>query len=246
MSRNKLAKFEEMKSFDNVLQAPFHLIGQNNFHLRGSWAAKYFGNNNPVILEIGCGKGEYSVALAEMNPDKNYIGIDIKGARLWKGAKTALEKKLDNVAFVRTNAEIINQFFAPCEVEAIWLTFPDPQMKKHSRRLTSTVFIDKYRKIIDHEGLIHLKTDSMFQFCYTSSLAHLNGFEVTAETSDLYNSEYLNDTLNIKTYYEKQWLSRGISIKYLAFRLNNNELTEPEIEIEKDNYRSFGRRARDN
>jgi len=246
VSRNKLAKFEEMKSFDNVLQAPFQLIENGNFHLRGLWAENYFGNKNPIILEIGCGKGEYSVALAEKNPDKNYIGIDIKGARIWKGAKTALEKKLVNVAFLRTNVEIINQFFAPDEVDAIWLTFPDPQMKKYTKRLTSTVFIDKYRKILKPEGSIHLKTDSSFQFIYSASMVHLNGFEVLAETSDLYSSDYLDDTLNIKTYYEMQWLSRGITIKYLAFRLNNNELKEPDIHIEKDSYRSFGRSSRVN
>ncbi|MDD4143189.1 MAG: tRNA (guanosine(46)-N7)-methyltransferase TrmB [Prolixibacteraceae bacterium] len=246
MSRNKLARFEEIKYFDNVVQAPFHLMSEKNFYLRGSWAAKYFRNSNPIILEIGCGRGEYSVALAEKNPDKNYIGIDIKGARLWKGAKAALDKELDNVAFLRTHVEIINKFFAPDEVETIWITFPDPQMKKYSKRLTSTVFIDRYRKILKPGGTIHLKTDSRFQFIYSSSLAHLNGFEVLVETSDLYNSDFLDDTLIIKTYYEKQWLSRGIAIKYISFRLNNKDLKEPDIVIEKDSYRSFGRSARVN
>jgi tRNA (guanine-N7-)-methyltransferase len=244
VSRNKLAKFEEMKFFDNVIQSPFHLTGPGYFYLRGCWAAKYFGNSNPIVLEIGCGKGEYTVGLAEKNPGKNYIGIDIKGARIWKGAKSALEKGLKNVAFLRTHVEIINQFIAPGEVETIWLTFPDPQMKKYSKRLTSTLFIEKYRKLLKPDGIIHLKTDSRFQFTYTASMVYLNGFKVLAETTDLYNSEYLDDTLNIKTFYEKQWLDRGFKIKYLAFRLNDNELKEPDIEIERDNYRSFGRFAR--
>lgn len=245
MSKNKLAKFEEMKSFDNVVQAPYYLVKDENFYLYGSWAKIFFKNNNPIVLEIGCGKGEYALALAEKNPGKNYIGIDIKGARLWKGAKTALEKQLKNVAFLRTNIEIIDRFFAPDEVETVWLTFPDPQMKKTRKRLTSTFFLEKYRRILIPSGIIHLKTDSKFQYLYTINLLHLNGFEILAETPDLYASKFLDETLNIKTFYEKQWLSRGIPVKYLSFRINNNELKEPEIEIEKDDYRSFGRNARD-
>lgn len=245
MSKNKLAKFEEMKSFDNVVQAPYYLVKDENFYLYGSWAKIFFKNNNPIVLEIGCGKGEYALALAEKNPGKNYIGIDIKGARLWKGAKTALEKQLKNVAFLRTNIEIIDRFFATDEVEAVWLTFPDPQMKKTRKRLTSTFFLEKYRRILIPNGIIHLKTDSKFQYLYTLNLLHLNGFEILAETPDLYASKFINETLNIKTFYEKQWLSRGIPVKYLSFRINNNELKEPEIEIEKDDYRSFGRNARD-
>ncbi len=245
MSKNKLAKFEEMKSFDNVVQAPYYLVKDENFYLYGSWAKIFFKNNNPIVLEIGCGKGEYALALAEKNPGKNYIGIDIKGARLWKGAKTALEKQLKNVAFLRTNIEIIDRFFATDEVEAVWLTFPDPQMKKTRKRLTSTFFLEKYRRILIPSGIIHLKTDSKFQYLYTINLLHLNGFEILAETPDLYASKFINETLNIKTFYEKQWLSRGIPVKYLSFRINNNELKEPEIEIEKDDYRSFGRNARD-
>jgi tRNA (guanine-N7-)-methyltransferase len=245
VSKNKLAKFEEMKSFDNVVQAPYYLVKDENFYLYGSWAKIFFKNNNPIVLEIGCGKGEYALALAEKNPGKNYIGIDIKGARLWKGAKTALEKQLKNVAFLRTNIEIIDRFFATDEVEAVWLTFPDPQMKKTRKRLTSTFFLEKYRRILIPSGIIHLKTDSKFQYLYTINLLHLNGFEILAETPDLYASKFINETLNIKTFYEKQWLSRGIPVKYLSFRINNNELKEPEIEIEKDDYRSFGRNARD-
>jgi len=245
VSKNKLAKFEEMKGFEHVVQAPFNKIKHNDFHLKGKWAKDFFQNENPVILELGCGKGEYAVKLAEKFPSSNFIGIDIKGARLWKGAKTALEKKLKNVAFLRTNIEITGQFFGPEEIEEIWLTFPDPQMKKTRRRLTSTTFLNKYKNFLKKEGIIHLKTDSNFQYNYTSALVHKNNLEILAKTDNLYESEILNETLQIKTFYEKQWLSRGITIKYLAFKLEDIEFQEPEIAIEKDIYRSFGRSARE-
>lgn len=245
MSKNKRAKFEEMRGFEHVVQAPYNVIRNKDFHLKGKWRNKFFGNDNPIVLELGCGKGEYSVELAEKNPDKNYIGVDIKGARLWKGAKTALEKGLKNVGFLRTNIEIIGQFFGPEEVDEIWLTFPDPQMKKTRKRLTSTFFLKKYKPFLKKNGIIHLKTDSNFQYSYTSALIHFNEFELVAETDNLYESDFLNDTLCIKTFYEKQWLSRGIPIKYLSFRLNNRNLQEPEMEFKKDEYRSFGRSARE-
>jgi tRNA (guanine-N7-)-methyltransferase len=245
VSKNKRVKFEEMRGFEHVVQAPYNVIRNNDFHLKGKWRDKFFGNDNPIVLELGCGKGEYSVELAEKNPDKNYIGVDIKGARLWKGAKTALEKGLKNVGFLRTNIEIIGQFFGPEEVDEIWLTFPDPQMKKTRKRLTSTFFLKKYKPFLKKNGIIHLKTDSNFQYSYTSALVHFNEFEIVAETDNLYESDFLNDTLCIKTFYEKQWLSRGIPIKYLSFRLNNRNLQEPEMEFKKDEYRSFGRSARE-
>jgi tRNA (guanine-N7-)-methyltransferase len=234
-----------MRGFEHVVQAPYNVIRNNDFHLKGKWRDKFFGNDNPIVLELGCGKGEYSVELAEKNPDKNYIGVDIKGARLWKGAKTALGKGLKNVGFLRTNIEIIGQFFGPEEVDEIWLTFPDPQMKKTRKRLTSTFFLKKYKPFLKKNGIIHLKTDSNFQYSYTSALVHFNEFEIVAETDNLYESDFLNDTLCIKTFYEKQWLSRGIPIKYLSFRLNNRNLQEPEMEFKKDEYRSFGRSARE-
>ncbi len=244
MGKNKLVKFEEVKTFKNVIQAPFSVIGHDDFHLKGIWSESYFDNSNPVILEVGCGKGEYTLALAENNPARNYIGIDIKGARLWRGAKTALEKGIKNVAFIRTNIEIIDQFFGPDEVEEIWITFPDPQMKKVRRRITSTNFLKKYRYILKKNGIIHLKTDSLFQYNYTKSVVYLNEFEICADTDDLYNSEYLNETLQIRTFYERQWLERGITIKYLAFKLNSKNYSEPENKPEKDNYRSYGRSTR--
>jgi tRNA (guanine-N7-)-methyltransferase len=245
VGKNKLAKFEDMERFENVVQVPYKKLQEEDFVLKGKWANDFFKNANPIILELGCGKGEYTVELAEKNPGKNYIGVDIKGARMHVGAKHALAKNLKNVAFLRTNIEIIDHFFADGEVAEIWLTFPDPQMKKTRKRLTSTSFMNLYRKFLKKEGVVHLKTDSNFQFTYTSAMAHLNGFEILAETNNLYESEILNETLQIKTFYEKQWLSRGITIKYIAFKLNENEFVEPDIEIEKDEYRSFGRSAKD-
>ena len=245
MGKNKLAKFVEMERFENVIQVPYKKLQQENFYLKEKWATQFFENENPIILELGCGKGEYTVELAEKNPDKNFIGVDIKGARMYIGAKQALDKNLKNVAFLRTNIEIINQFFGNDEVAEIWLTFPDPQMKKTRKRLTSTSFLNLYKQFLKTDGIVHLKTDSNFQFTYTSALVHLNEFEILAETVNLYESEILNETLQIKTFYEKQWLSRGITIKYIAFKLSDNNFTEPDIEIEHDEYRSFGRSAKD-
>lgn len=245
MGKNKRAKFEEMEVFEHVVQAPYHKIETNDFHLKGNWGAIFFKNKNPIVLELGCGKGEYTIELAERNPDINYIGVDIKGARLWKGAKEAQQKELKNVAFLRTNIEIIQQFFGASEAAEIWLTFPDPQMKKTRKRLTSTFFLNRYKSFLAKDGIIHLKTDSNFQYTYTRELVHLNGFEILAETDNLYASTLLNDTLQIKTFYEKQWLARGITIKYIAFRLNDKEFEEPDMDFEKDEYRSFGRSAQD-
>jgi tRNA (guanine-N7-)-methyltransferase len=245
VGKGKLKKFNEMESFEHVVQVPFYIIENNNFHLKGKWSKEFFKNDNPVILELGCGKGEYTVELAAMNPHINYIGVDIKGARLWKGAKEAKERGLANVGFLRTNIELIGQFFAENEVAEIWLTFPDPQMKRVRKRLTSTTFLDRYRKFLKPGGIVHLKTDSNFQYTYTHTMVYLNKFEVLAETDNLYEWEHLTDTLRIKTYYEKQWLGRGIPSKYLAFKPHNGEYVEPNIEIEHDEYRSFGRIARD-
>lgn len=234
-----------MKGFDNVIQVPYHAILQNDFKLKGKWANDFFKNNNPIVLELGCGKGEYTVELATKNPNVNYVGVDIKGARLWKGAKLALQRQLKNVAFLRTNIEITPQFFGENEVEEIWLTFPDPQMKRTRKRLTSTTFMKKYSTFLKPGGIVHLKTDSNFQYNYTRAMVLLNEFEILADTDNLYAWEHLTDTLRIRTFYEKQWLDRGILIKYLAFKPGSGELQEPEIEIEKDEYRSFGRSARE-
>jgi len=245
VSKNKLQKFDEMETFEHVIQAPYNKIEQDNFYLKGNWTKDFFKNENQIILELGCGKGEYTVALAERNPKFNYIGVDIKGARLYNGAKEAFDKGLKNVAFLRTNIEIIGQFFGEEEIAEIWLTFPDPQMKKNRKRLTSTLFLNKYKSFLKKEGIIHLKTDSNFQYSYTLAMVQLNNFEILAETDNLYESVLLSETLQIKTFYEKQWLSRGITIKYLAFILTDKVFIEPDIDIEKDEYRSFGRSAQD-
>ncbi len=245
MGKGKLLKFNELLSFEHVVQAPFNVVEHNDFQLKGKWGKEFFKNENPLILELGCGKGEYTVALAAKNAGVNYMGVDIKGARLWRGAKLAKEQGLTNVGFLRANIEQITQFYGASEVAEIWLTFPDPQMEKTRKRLTSTTFLNKYREFLKPGGIIHLKTDSNFQYNYTRELVKLNKFEILAETDDVYEWEHLDDTLRIRTFYEKQWLDRGIKIKYIAFRLGTGEFLEPDVEIEKDEYRSFGRSARE-
>jgi len=246
VGKNKLAKFAEMATFDHVIQAPYNKENHQDHALKGQWSKFFFKSGNPIILELGCGKGEYSVSLAEVFPEKNFIGVDIKGARMWKGAKLAFLKGLKNVGFIRTNIEIIDSFFGPGEVDEIWLTFPDPQMKKNTKRLTATNFMTKYCKFLKPNGIIHLKTDSNFQYQYTLAMVKENGFGILAQTEDLYNSQLLDDVLSIQTFYEKQWRERGLKIKYLSFAINHDKpLQEPDVEIKKDPYRSFGRSARE-
>ncbi|MDR1371574.1 MAG: tRNA (guanosine(46)-N7)-methyltransferase TrmB [Dysgonamonadaceae bacterium] len=242
MGKNKLQKFEEMQTFHNVFQYPFATLKENSFNLKGNWNAQFFKNTNPVILELGCGKGEYTVGLAKQYPEKNFIGIDIKGARMWHGAKQALHSNLDNAAFLRTHIELLEHFFAPSEISEIWLTFPDPQMNKTGKRMTSARFISLYGKILTQNGIIHLKTDSPFLFAYTCEMIKLNDFPVLVSTDDLYGSDTADEILSIKTFYEQQWLSRNMKIKYLRFILKQREkYSEPETEFERDDYRSFGR-----
>lgn len=246
MGKNKLSKFADMASYEHVVQVPFRELQSGEFQYKGKWSEVFFGNNQPVVLELGCGKGEYTVKLATRYPEYNFIGVDIKGSRMWKGATQAQESGLKNVGFLRTNIENIGMVFGEGEVSEIWLTFPDPQMKKARKRLTATNFIENYRKIMVPDGIIHLKSDSNFMYCYTEAMVAENQFEVIRKTDDLYHSELLDDVLSIQTFYEKQWLDRGLSIKYLAFRLSHqNLLREPDVEIEKDPYRSFGRSAKE-
>jgi len=241
VAKNKLVKFADMETFNNVLQVTFSDVNQKDHPIKGNWNRDFFRNDHPIILELGCGKGEYTVGLAEIDPSRNYIGIDIKGSRMWNGAKKALDAGLTNVGFLRTHIEMIHQFFAPGEVSEIWLTFPDPQMKKVRKRLTSTRFIELYRKFLRPDGVIHLKTDSNFQYTYTVEMAKINGFRILSNNNDIYDSDSIDKTLRIKTFYEKQWIGRGITIKYISFIPHQNELIEPDIEIEPDPYRSFGR-----
>ena len=249
MGKGKLQKFAEMETFSNVFQYPFSAIENVPFDMKGRWREMFFHNDNPIVLELGCGKGEYAVGLARMFPNVNFIGVDIKGARMWTGAKQALQEQLPNVAFLRTNIEIIDRFFGEDEVQEIWLTFSDPQMKNARKRLTSTYFLQRYRHFLNDKGLVHLKTDSNVLFTYTREMALHNGLTPEVCTEDLYNDSQLDEAtmniLNIRTYYESMWLERGLNIRYMKFRLpKDEELSEPEVEIEFDNYRSYHRPGR--
>ena len=210
-----------METFERVFQPRFDDVFRKDHLLKGRWSAEVFGNDRPIVLELGCGKGEYTIGLAEADPDRNYIGVDIKGARIWKGAKIAHEKELVNVAFLRTRIEFIESFFSPGEVEEIWITFPDPQLKRrrNKKRLTGSLFLNKYRNFLRDHGLVHLKTDSDLLYAYTRELLIFNGLESISETEDLYNAPFLNEILSIKTFYEKQFLSDGSNINYISFRL---------------------------
>lgn len=246
MGKNKLTKFAELNTYEHVVQISYKDLLAEEFRYKGKWSETFFGNNKPVILELGCGKGEYTVKLASHFPEYNFIGLDIKGNRMWTGATQAKELGLKNVGFLRTHIENIRQYFAESEVSEIWLTFPDPQMKKTRKRLTAINFIENYRQVMVPNGIIHLKSDSNFMYRYTEAMVAENRFELIRKTEDLYQSEFLDEVLSIQTFYEKQWLDRGLSIKYLAFRLNHQDaLKEPDVEIEKDPYRSFGRSAKE-
>ena len=229
---------------------PGGMMSQPIFKLKGKWAEEFFHNSNPIVLELGCGRGEYTVGLAKMCPDKNFIGVDIKGSRMWTGATESLRLGMKNVAFLRTRIEFIDNFFAPDEVSEIWLTFSDPQMKKPTKRLTSTYFMERYRRFLVDGGIVHVKTDSNFLFTYTDAVLQHNGISPILRTTDLYSDTYAQDpTLDvqrsIQTYYEQQWLDRGIPIKYISYALpHSTPLSEPEVEIELDNYRSYARNKR--
>lgn len=236
-----------MKQWSHVYEFAQQEFAHNDHELKGTWGEKVFGNDKPIVLELGCGKGEYTVGLAEIYPDKNFIGIDIKGSRMWTGAGIALEKGMKNVAFLRTHIEFLPHFFAENEVSEIWLTFPDPQMKKTRKRLTSTRFMKDYAAMLRPQGVIHLKTDSQFMFRYTLAMIQENALPVAFHTFNLYEEGVLAQAQvpNIQTFYEKQWLDRGLDIKYVRFSLPAGQVwNEPDVDIEPDEYRSFGRNAR--
>jgi len=245
MGKNKLRKFAELENNPLVLQYPFGRVRENDFPLRGRWHEEFFHNDHPIVLELGCGKGEYTVGLGRRFANKNFIGIDIKGARIWSGATAAMRDEMKNVAFVRTSIELLEKFFAPGEVSEIWITFPDPQMKKVNKRLTGTRFVEMYRKVLAPGGLIHLKTDSPFLYSYTTMMLTHNGLEVLQSTSDLYATLSPDDPiLNIRTHYEQQWLGRGLTIKYVSFRpglLPSLEEPPGADDLEPDTYRSYSR-----
>lgn len=255
MGKNKLYKFAQMEGFSNVYQLgakdievkDYRLLDGRRDAVAGHWAER-FGNDHPIVLELGCGRGEYTVGLAARYPEKNFIGVDIKGARMWAGAKEALARELDNAAFLRTNIEMLPYFFAENEVSEIWITFCDPQMKKATKRLTSTFFMERYRMLLKDNGLVHLKTDSPFLYTYTREMLKVSALPVLADASDLYHhaeqvpEDEVENLTTIRTHYEQQWLDRGLTIKYLQWQLpHEGKLVEPEIDIELDTYRSYGR-----
>ena len=230
MGKNKLKKFGELETFDRVIQPPFEEYFNNDFILKGKWKQEVFGNENPLVLELGCGKVEYTVGLARACPERNYLGVDIKGARIWQGAKTSNLENIPNSAFLRTRIEFIDAFFAADEVEEIWITFPDPQLKKrrNKKRLSGPRFLQKYQKFLVNNGPIHLKTDNQVLYEYTLNLARENHLEIEVSTSDLYNSGLADEITAIRTFYEKQFLAAGMPIHYLKFRLPHDKaIIEP-------------------
>ncbi len=226
MGKNKLRRFAEMKLWDNVFEPTLEPNPQDAFPLKGKWHSDYFKNSNPIVLELGCGKGEYSVGLAKHYPNKNFIGIDIKGSRMFVGAKEALDENLTNVAFLRTKIDFIESYFEANEVDEIWLTFSDPQPIKPRKRLTSEQFIARYRQVLKPGGIIHLKTDSDLLFESTEEQIQEHQYEVIESTWDLYQSipedldPTIRDILHIKTHYEQLFTAKGSVIKYCSFKLN--------------------------
>jgi tRNA (guanine-N7-)-methyltransferase len=217
MPKKKHARFAENLTFPHLFQLSFDDV-QRGFEMRGKWA-EFFGNNNPIILELGCGKGEYIVALSARYPDKNFIGIDIKGARMWRGAKTTFENNVKNAAFIRTRIDQIVGLFAENEVSGIWITFPDPQPTKARKRLTSPMFLNRYRTFLKQQSIIHLKTDNKEFFDYTLSVIKAEGLELLFHTFDLYNSNLEDDVMLTQTHYEKIFLEQKVPIKYLRFKI---------------------------
>jgi len=231
VTKNKLERFAEMKTFSNVIEPSFDEVFNADYKLKGSWRKKFFENNHPIILELGCGKGEYTVNLAKQYPGINFIGVDIKGARMWKGAKKAREEGLNNTVFLRTRIDFINSFFEPNEINEIWVTFPDPQPKKAKKRLISTKFLSYYQKILKNNGIVHLKTDNSNIYEYACKIASINHLDVLKKTHDIHNSndEELKPIVEIQTFYEKKFMEEGKTIKYLSFKLNQSKkLIEPQ------------------
>ena len=227
MGKNKLVRWTELGSYDNVIQPEIEDISGKDHPIKGRWNQDLFKNGNPITLELGCGKGEYTVGLANNFPHDNFIGIDIKGARMWRGAKTANEQKLPNVAFLRTRIEFINSFFSSDEIDEIWITFPDPHTggRNSNKRLTSPWFLNSYRLFLKDKGLIHLKTDNKELYDFTCKVLSYNNVETIISTNDLY-TEKIDNILSIRTHYEKIFLDAGLKINYLSFRLDKEKIIE--------------------
>ncbi len=230
MGKDKIRRFAELHNFHHVIESGIEEVFKADHPLKGRWREFYFKNNYPLVLELGCGKGEYTIKLAEKYPSKNFIGVDIKGNRIWVGAKMALENKLKNVMFLRTRIEFIASFFETDEVDELWITFPDPQEtnSRRRKRLISPVFLKKYCGFLKKDGIINLKTDNDILYNYTLDLIKQNNLNLTLSTFDLYNSEFVAKAGNIKTHYEQIFLNEGKPIHYLQFNLNGNEnINEP-------------------
>jgi tRNA (guanine-N7-)-methyltransferase len=250
VGKNKLARWAELESFDNVIQPAIDELPGKDHPVKGKWREKIFRNANPVVLELGCGKGEYTIGLATMFPDKNYVGVDIKGARMWRGAKTSNERNLTNVAFLRTRIEFINSFFSDDEADEIWITFPDPHAggRNSNKRLTSPWYLNAYRRFLKNKGLVHLKTDNTELFNFTRKIVTHNNLELVLSTTDLYSgnnrderlsslsryqpeesvlmSSFADDILSIRTHYEDMFIKEGSKINFLSFRLDKNRNIE--------------------
>ena len=224
MGKNKLAKFADMATYPHVFEAPGVAVDEAPFEMRGQWHEKFFNNDNPIVLELGCGRGEYTVGLARLFPDKNFIGVDIKGARMWRGAKTATEQEMRNAGFLRTRIEFIDSCFAPGEVDEIWITFPDPQLRKGrvKKRLTAPEFLTRYARFLRPGGPIHLKSDCRHLHDYTRTVAEGNALPIEACNTDIYGTGFADDLLSIKTTYEKRFLAQGVPITYIRFSLDGH------------------------
>lgn len=228
MGKNKLARWNELDSFDNVIQPEIGEVAGKDHPVKGKWNKEIFKNSNPVVLELGCGKGEYTVGLAMKHPEKNFIGVDIKGARMWRGAKTSNVNNLQNVAFLRTRIEFITSFFINDEIDEIWVTFPDPHPggKNSNKRLTSPWFLNLYRQFLKNKGIVHLKTDNTELYTFTKSIVEYNEQEIIFSTTDLYSEDLPDDILSIRTHYENIFLKAGLKINYIKFRLDKEKIFE--------------------
>ena len=221
MAKHKLFRFSENETFSNLIQLPYTEV-MKGIPLKGKWSTDFFKNNQPIILELGCGKGEYTLGLAKKYPHINFLGVDVKGARLWRGCKTSCDDGMKNVGFIRTQIELIDHYFAPKEISEIWITFPDPQPKgyKSRKRLTSPLFLNRYRNILSKDGIIHLKTDNTSLFDYTLEIIEEFGHKLWYQERDIYESNCKDDPVEIQTFYEKKYLELGQAIHYLKFSFN--------------------------
>jgi tRNA (guanine-N7-)-methyltransferase len=229
MAKNKIKRFSDNESYEHVFEPVYDQIASDSFEQKGRWA-DFFKNSNPITVELGCGKGEYTIGLAELYPDRNYIGVDVKGSRLWVGATYAKDHQLKNVAFVRTRVDFLSSIFSEDEISEIWITFPDPQNKKRKKRLTYPRFLTMYQTLLKHGGKVNLKTDSDKLYQYTKSVAKFNQFEIHGASDDIYNSDILNDELKIRTFYESLFLDKGDNINFLSFELGSDTIQDSEFD----------------